>query len=138
MITTIYHLQNDRQSERKNQIVELTIWNHMFDHPDQSWIDIMPSLQWRLNNTYSEPIDCSPHKYLFSFKIPDFNDRLLNQNIPEAEEIRYIYEHIRRDIQLAMDTAAIVAKCRYNSYYHQKEFAEGDEVWISQGDMYHL
>ncbi len=86
-MTTVYHLQNDGQSERKNQVVELAIRNHMFDHSDQLWIDIVPSLQWRLNNVYSEPIDCFPHEYLFGFKIPDFSNRLLNQNIPEAEEI---------------------------------------------------
>ncbi len=110
----------------------------MFDHPDQPWIDIVPSLQWRLNNVYSEPIDCFPHEYLFGFKIPDFNGRLLNQNIPEAEEIRYMHKYIWRDIQLIMDIAAAVAKCRYDSYHHQEEFIEGDEVWISQGDIYHL
>ncbi len=87
---------------------------------------------------YSKPIDCSSHEYLFGFKIPDFSNRLLNQSIPEAEEIRSIHKHIRRDIQLAMDTAAVVAKCRYNSCHRQKEFAEGDEVWILQGDMYRL
>ncbi len=45
MMTTMYHPQNDRQSERKNQVVELAIRNHTFDHPDQPWIDIVPSLQ---------------------------------------------------------------------------------------------
>ncbi len=37
-----------------------------------------------------------------------------------------------------MDTAAAVAKHRYDSCHRQEEFAEGDEIWISQGDMYHL
>ncbi len=34
MMTIMYHPQNDEQSERKNQIVELAIRNHMFDHSD--------------------------------------------------------------------------------------------------------
>ncbi len=131
MMTTAYHPQNNRQSERKNQIIELAIWNHMFDHPDQPWIDIVPSLQWRLNNIYSEPINCFPHEYLFGFKIPDFNGRLLNQSTPETEEIRYIYEYIQKDIQLAMDIAVAIAKHCYDSCHYQKEFAEDDEVWIS-------
>ncbi len=96
----------------------------------------MPSLQWRLNNMYSKPIDCSLHEYLFSFKIPDFNNRLLNQNTPKAEEIRYMHEHIRRNTQLAINTTAVVTKHRYDSYHHQEEFVEGDEVWISQDDIY--
>ncbi len=46
--------------------------------------------------------------------------------------------HIQKDIQLAMDIAVTVTKCRYNSYHRQKEFVEGDEVWIFQGDVYRL
>ncbi len=114
----------------------MAIRNYMFDHPDQFWIDIIPSLQWRLNNIYLEPIDYSPHKYLFDFKISDFSDRLLNQNISETEEIRYMHEYIQRDTQLAIDIAAVITKHCYDSCHHQEEFAKGNEIWISQDDIY--
>ncbi len=47
-------------------------------------------------------------------------------------------EHIQRDTQLAIDIAAVIAKYRYDSCHCQEEFAKGDEVWISQNDVYRL
>jgi hypothetical protein len=76
-MTVAYHLQTDGQSERTNQIVELAIRYHVCEYPDKSWVDLLLSLQWNLNNAYIQPIGMSPYEYLFGFKIESPVDRLI-------------------------------------------------------------
>ncbi len=136
MMTTAYHPQSDGQSERKNQTVELAVRYHAFERPDENWLDLIPSLQWNLNNSFSAPIDTSPHEFLFGFKIPGPVDRITRGIPADVAKIRYMREHLRRDAQLAMDIAAAIAKRQYDAAHRQVEFAEGDKVWLTLGKAY--
>jgi len=110
MMTTAYHPQSGGQSEQKNKMVEWAIRYHAYEHPDELWVDVIPSLQWSLNKAHSSATGMSPHEYLFGFKIAGPLDRLSNKPSKDIAEIRYMREALRRDAQLAMDIAAATAK----------------------------
>lgn len=136
MMTTAYHPQSDGQSERTNQEVELAIRYHVAEHPDEPWIDVLPSLQWNLNGAHSRAIDCSPHEYLFGFKIHRPADRLAHTPTKQVAELRYMRQELRRDAQLAMDIAAAHAKRLYDAKHRHEEFEVGDKVWLKLGKAY--
>jgi len=138
-MTASYHPQSDGQSERTNQTVELAIRYHAYEHPDQPWVDILPSLQWNLNNSHTKPIGMSPHEYLFGFKIASPLDRLsgAQAKIPkDVTTMRYMREHLRKDAQIAMDDANALAKIYYDKHHRWEEFEVGDKVWLSLGRAY--
>src|SRR6266566_5483338 len=137
-MTTAWHPQADGQSERTNQIIELTIRHHTYEHPDRFWVDLLPSLQWNLNNAHTQPIDMSPYEYLFGFKIESPADRLIGTSkLPEsALQQRFMREHLRRDAQIASDEANAVAKRHYDKTHRWEEFDVGDQVWLRLGKAY--
>ena len=129
-MTTAFHPQGDGQSERTNQIIELAIRYHACAYPDRLWVDLLPSLQWNLNNAHTQPIGMSPHEYLFGFKIESPADRLVGNAMILASvlEQRFIREYLRRDVQLAGLKANALAKRRYDATYRWEEFEVGDQV----------
>jgi hypothetical protein len=74
-------------------LVELAIRYHAYENPDEE-VDLIPALQWNLNNAHSRVINASPHEYLFGFKIAGPLDRLTGVS-KEATEIRFMREAIR-------------------------------------------
>lgn len=143
MMTTAYHPQSDGQSEQKNKVVELAVRYHAYEHPEENWVDLMPSLQWDLNGAYSRVIDASPHEYLFGFKIAGPLDRLTTTtttSMPPKEvvEMRFMREALRQDAHFAMDVAAAAAKRLYDAKHRQVQFDKGDKVWLTLGKAYKL
>ncbi len=101
-------------------------------------MDLLPSLQWNLNNAHTRPIGMSPHEYLFGFKIESPADRLTSVlRAPEdILERRFMREHLRKDAQFAMDQANALAKRYYDSKHRWEEFEVGDQVWLRMGTAY--
>ena len=50
--------------------MEIALRYHHFMHPDRPWTDVLPSLQWNINNAYVGSIQASAHEILFGFKLP--------------------------------------------------------------------
>ncbi|KAJ8106400.1 hypothetical protein ONZ43_g7077 [Nemania bipapillata] len=139
LMTTAYHPQGDGLSERKNQTVEIAIRHYLFQYPDRTWVDVVPSLQWNLNSAYSEPIKSSPHEQLFGFRLPGFSDVLAHTDEQEsAENLRFVRDHLRKDAEVSMDFAAARAKRYYDAKHKMIEFQEGDEVYLRLHEGYHL
>lgn len=138
LMSTAYHSQTDGLSERKNQTVEIAIRYHYFIHPDRTWVDVIPALQWDLNNSYSAPIQCSPHEMLFGFKIPGPLESLTSVGELPFDEVRFLRDHLRRDAKLAIDFAAAKAKQRYDQRHRAIEFEEGDQVYLRLHQGYYL
>src|SRR5204862_7860779 len=68
LMTTAYHPQGNGAAERKNQSVELAIRYHYANNPEGNWIDVIPALQWHLNNAHSSAVGASPHEILVRTK----------------------------------------------------------------------
>ncbi len=117
---------------------ELAIQYHTCEHPNRFWIDLLPSLQWNLNNVYTRPIGINPYKYLFGFKLESLTDCLtaMLQTPEDILERKFIKKHLRKDIQFAMDQTNALAKRYYDSKHRWEEFEVGDQVWLYMGTVY--
>src|SRR6266566_879311 len=111
---------------------EFVVRHHVYKHPNKSWVDLLLSLQWNLNNAYIQPIGMSPYEYLFGFKFESPADCLTAAlRVPEdILERRFIREHLRKDIQFVMDQANAFAKRYYDFKHCWEEFKVGDQVWL--------
>src|SRR6266566_4891044 len=101
-------------------------------------MDLLPSLQWNLNNVYIRPIGMSLYEYLFGFKLESSVDRLIAA-LRVSEDIlerRFMREHLRKDVQFAMDQVNAFAKRYYDSKHRWEEFEVGDQVWLRMGTAY--
>lgn len=137
MMTTAHHPQSDGQSENTNYLVELAIRHWCTEHaPEYNWVDILPALQWHMNNSYSRVIDASPHEFLYGFRLSSPADRLAGPIPKQVDDIRFMREHLRRDAQLSMDIVAAEAKRLYDAKHRQIEFNVGDKVWLKYGKAY--
>lgn len=138
LMTAAYHPQANGMDERKNQSIEIAIRFHTFDNPDSNWVELLPSLQWNLNSSYSDPLKSSPHEQLFGFKLPGPLDVLAGNDGVQPAELPTLREHLRADAQLAMDFASANAKHVYDGNHRPIEFKPGDMVYLRLGKGYHL
>ncbi len=139
LMTAAYHPQADGLSERKNQTVEIALRFYIYERPEGDWLDIIPHLQWNLNNSYSAPINSSPHEQLFGFKPPGPLEALAAPgDTTKLSDLPTLRGSLRQDAQIAMDFAAARAKRRYDAHHRQIEFKEGDKVYLRLHNGYHL
>ena len=94
-----YYLQIDGQLERTNQIFEFVVRYYICEYPDKSWVDLLPSLQWNLNNVYIRFIGMNPYKYLFGFKLESLTDCLIAtfRISEDILEYKFIKKHLQKD-----------------------------------------
>ena len=90
-------------------------------------MDVIPSLQWNLNNTHVAAIDASPHEFLFGFRIPTPIDHLTQVKTQDVRSLRFIREHLRRDAQLAMDITTSLKKRRYDLKPGQIKYSDSTD-----------
>jgi hypothetical protein len=138
LMTAAYHPQADGLAERKNQTVEIALRFYIFERPDASWLDIIPALQWNLNNAYASAVKASPHELLYGFQPADPLQALSKPSETEAKDIPVLRDYLRQDAELAMDFAAARAKRRYDGTHRDIEFKEGDKVYLRLHRGYHL
>ncbi|SRR6266699_2144988 len=80
----------------------------------------------------------SPYEYLFDFKLELPTDRLTAalRVLEDILERRFIKEHLRKNIQFAIDQANTFVKRYYDSKYRWEEFEVDDQVWLHIGTVY--
>jgi hypothetical protein len=67
LFSTTYHLQNNAQIERVNQILEDMLRMHVMHQP-KKWEDYLPLVEFSYNNYYQESIKMSPFESLYGRK----------------------------------------------------------------------
>jgi hypothetical protein len=82
-----------KKKKKKKKFVELAIRYHTYENPDENWVDLIPALQWNLNNAHSRVINTNPHEYLFGFKIAGPLDRLTGVS-KKATDVRFMRKTI--------------------------------------------
>ena len=137
-MTAEYHPQADGLAERKNQTIEIAIRFYYAEHPGELWINIIPALQWNLNQAHHNAIGTSPHELLFGFKPRGPIDALTEEAAPEARSLRFLRESLRRDAEFALSFAEARAKRAYDVRHRNIEFKAGDWVWLKLHKGYHL
>ncbi|KAH6603966.1 hypothetical protein Trco_007412 [Trichoderma cornu-damae] len=136
-VSTSYHPQTDGTSEKKNQTVEIAIRFHTATS-DVPWPEIIPALQFALNNAYSTPIGRTPNELTLGFKplgVTDLikPDRRLDQDALDTLRQLYI-----EDAKHLTEKAAIDAKHFYDRHHRPMEFKPGDKVYLRLHRGYNL
>ena len=69
LLTTAYHPQSDGQSERTNQTVEIAIRYHIAQSRQKNWVEILPDIAARLNNSINASTGKTLNKLIYSFRL---------------------------------------------------------------------
>ena len=137
-MTAAYHPQANGAAERKNQEVEIAIRFYYAEHPGEPWIDVIPTLQWHLNQAHHDAIGTSPHELLFGFRPRGPANALADEAAPAARSVRFLRESLRRDAEFSLSFAEARAKRSYDKRHRDITFEEGDWVWLKLHKGYHL
>ena len=111
LISIIYYLQIDKQSERTNQIIEITLRYHLTANLDNDFITPLPYIQVTLNNSLNLIINVSLNKIIYRFKINNALQLLVNLLIKEYSLLRIIR---REKTKLSIAQANAIAKYYYD------------------------
>ena len=105
--STSYHLQNDGQTERTNQILEDMLIMYVMDRPTK-WEDYLHLAEFAYNNSYQASIRMSPFEALYgrNFHTPlswsQPEDKIILG--PKAlQEMERVVKQIQRNIKTAQD-----------------------------------
>jgi hypothetical protein len=131
LFSTAWHPQTDGQSEVKNRTVEIAIRMWATTNPDSEWTDIIPSLQFNLNNAYNRATKCTANQLLYGF-----NPSQLSSLADECPPL--LREMYQEEAQIAIAEAQMAAKMQYDHKHRRKQFHPGDWVYISLGKGYNL
>lgn len=140
LFSTAYHPQTDGISERKNQTVETAIRYHYAANPDLPWVNILPALQHKLNNSYSAPIGRAPNELVLGFKPRSAID-IINKKAgitASAEAFEVLRADYATEAAELTDIAAELAKQRYDDKHTPLHLEVGDKVYLRLGKGYNL
>lgn len=135
--STAYHPQTDGTSERQNQTVEIAIRYHTATS-DTPWIEIIPALQFNLNNSISSATERSPNELLMGMKprgTLNILDRETKLDQDALDTLRQL--HMEEATHLICE-AQMSAKRIYNAKHIPRTFQAGDKVYLKLHDGYHL
>ena len=68
-MSTAYHFQIDDLSEWSNQIVEVTLRFLITENSNIDWIEILSTLQLRLNNSLNVVTELTLNEIIYDFKV---------------------------------------------------------------------
>ncbi|SOV03296.1 uncharacterized protein UDID_18616 [Ustilago sp. UG-2017a] len=132
-LSTAYHPQTDRQTERVNQVVEQYL--RMYCNYEQNdWADLLDTAAFVYNNTVHNSIGVSPFFACYGWNPkahPDIPQRLgvndpgrFEYLMDGKERCKYLQEQIREAQRRTVD--------QYNRKHNDIEFKVGDMVYINR------
>ena len=126
ILSTANHQQTDGQSERKIQEIQAILRNYL-DYEQTNWIELLPVIQYALNDAVSASTKVTPNFAVFGTTREKGWDVPTDEGTPLAERMKAYH----RNIQIEQDWA----KEQYKKYYDRKrseapELKEGDRVYL--------
>jgi RNase H-like domain found in reverse transcriptase/Reverse transcriptase (RNA-dependent DNA polymerase)/Integrase zinc binding domain/Chromo (CHRromatin Organisation MOdifier) domain len=139
-LSTAYHPQTDGLSERKNQTVEIALRYHTNSDNETPWPSLLPALQHNLNNSLSSVLGRTPNEVALGFKprAPIDMVNVVPKNSNDAAAIAVIRKTYQEEAEVLIDTAAEIAKLRYDDKHSPVSYEIGDTVYLRLGKGYHL
>ena len=121
MYSTAYHPQTDGSSERTNQTIEIAIrfWIATLQKPE-AWADTLPLIQFRYNNSLSQPLGRTPNEVASGFAVNEGLDFAAVERESLAKEV------IRISASDAIAFAQMNNKFHYDRAHHPQYLREGD------------
>ena len=123
-LSTAYHPQTDGSSKRTNQTAEIAL-RHYIASSDIPWTDVIPALQFSLNNALSKPIKVSSNKLVLGFKPKDVLTVLSPTAPMDKDALQTARELHAAKAKHAVDFANVYAKDRYDRQHRQVAFEPG-------------
>jgi hypothetical protein len=120
----VYYLQTDSQSERTNQSVEIALCYYLATFcKEGAWLQSLPRLQFKLNNSVSATTGCTPNKAATGFTPNDPLDLLKSDTINIPSSCIEIADTIA--------IASVLAKHNYNTKKKPVFFEVGNNIYFT-------
>ena len=121
LYSTAYHPQTDGSSERTNQTIEIAIryWIATLQKPE-AWPSTLPIIQFRYNNSISQPLGRTPNEVATGFTINESLDLTGIEKQGLAKDV------IRVSASDAIAFAQINNKFHYDRAHHPQYLRAGD------------
>jgi len=100
-LSTAFHPQTDRQTERTNAILEQYLRAYI-NYQQDNWCGYLPLAEFAYNNGYQETIENTP--FFANYRInPEYEmiGHLIQAKQTKPEEIRQLHESLRNEIVAA-------------------------------------
>ena len=126
ILSTANHQQTDGQSERKIQEIQAILRNYL-DYEQTNWIELLPVVQYALNDAVSATTKVTPNFAVFGTTRKKGWDVPTDEDTPLSERMKAYHQNIQ--------TEHYWAKEQYKKYYDRKrseapELKEGDRVYL--------
>ena len=136
LVSTAYHPQTDRLSERTNQTVEIALRYLITANPDLPWHESLPALQSNFMNLVVGTTGLLPNQVLYGHATQDRVNIL-------GEQAKHISREDERSLcrQKAVNAISFAnarAKLHYNKTHKHLEFKVGDMVYLRLHHSYTL
>ncbi|MBW0529270.1 hypothetical protein O181_068985 [Austropuccinia psidii MF-1] len=132
-LSTAYHPETDRQTERVNQILDQYPWMYVSYHQDD-WNTWLPLAELTYNNSDHLSTKQSPFLTVYG-RDPQFNSAHITQDTPSGKlstKIQSVQQYVKRKLEVAISTFRRYAdKIRASP----PVFTPGDMVWLSSKNI---
>ena len=123
--STAYYPQSNRQSERTNQTIEITLRFHLSMGTDD-WLTILPFLQASLNNSIITT-GFALNELAYGFRVRDTLGLLTDLSLEDLDRLRLIK---REEADNAIAFVNAISKKRYDSAYKAINLAPGSLAYL--------
>ena len=135
LVSTAYHPQSDGQSERTNQTVEIAMRYYLGNKPTASWVEFLPTLRSKLNNSVSASTGKAPNQVIYRFKT---NDPIIMMGKPSGTDVEKERTLARREAEDSISFASIYMKATYDRTHQPLQFKPGDKVFLKLHKGYNV
>ena len=126
ILSTANHQQTDGQTERKIQEIQAILRNYL-DYEQTNWIEILPVIQYAINDAVSATTKVTPNFAVFGTTREKGWDKPTDEEAPLTERMKAYHRNIQLEHHWAKD--------QYKKYYDRKRseapvLKEGQRVYL--------
>ncbi len=144
-MSTAFHPETDGQVERMNRVIG-EILRHYVGVKQTDWEELLTSVEFAINNSYQESIQCSPFELVYGQRVrtpmtldaTDGSTYQPSQSIPSANRM---IEQMRQQLRRARD-CILRAQDRQKAYadlkrrgFDEAEYAKGQKVLLDTRNL---
>ena len=134
-LSTAYHPQTDRQSERTNQSVEQVLRTVISYHQDD-WVDWLPVVEFALNNHLTKSLKTTPFYVNYSFHPHIGSLPQIDTPIISVDNFVSHIQQVQKDTKKALEQAAEDMKRFYDRHRSKApDFDIGQKVLLDNADL---
>jgi hypothetical protein len=126
-MTTAYHPQTDRETERMNQEIEIYLQIFCFNH-FHNWNQYLSVLEFAINNCINSSTKQSPFFLMYKSHPKRMPTAFTQLKVPTIFKWMQKQQHVQKEAKAAIDHAAAQMAKRLNHKF--TPFQQGQKVWL--------